>query len=315
MTEHQGQDDGYRPRFMEVPTFMRLPMAKDAAGLDIALAGIPFDLGVTNRPGARHGPRQVRDLSSLQRQYHHVLGVEPERQCRLADLGDVRTNPFSIDDSVQRIEAFYRNVRGHGARPLTVGGDHLTTLPVLRALRPDAPMGLIQFDAHCDTGDPYMGQELHHGATFKLAVEEGLIDPKRAVQIGIRGSLNDAGQWAFSYESGMTVVSIEDYFDRGWRDVIEQARQVVGDGPVYVSFDVDGLDPIYTPGTGTPEPGGLPMHEAQRMLRALRGLDIVGADVVEVSPPFDPSGNTAMVAGTVLFELLCVMADRLKPKG
>jgi guanidinopropionase len=308
-------DDAFRPRFMEVPTLLRLPLAQSAEGLDIALAGIPFDLGVTNRPGARHGPRQVRDLSSLQRQYHPTLGVEPEKLCRLADLGDVKINPFSIEDSIERIQTFYDGLRGHAARPLTVGGDHLTTLPVLRALRPDAPMGLIQFDAHCDTGEPYMGQALHHGATFKLAVEEGLLHPKRCVQIGIRGSLNDADQWRFSYTGGMTVVPIEAYFDRGWRDVIREAREVVGDGPVYVSFDVDGLDPVYAPGTGTPEPGGLPMHEAQRMIRALRGLDVVGADVVEVSPPFDPSGNTAMVAGTILFELLCIMADRLHPAG
>ncbi|MBK1698551.1 agmatinase [Rhodovibrio salinarum] len=309
----QAKDAAFRPRFMEVPTFLRLPLAETAAGLDIALSGIPFDLGVTNRPGTRHGPRQVRDLSSLQRTRHPTMNVEPEAQCRLADLGDVKINPFSIEDSVARIQAFYDAVRGHGARPLTVGGDHLTTLPVLRALKPDAPMGLIQFDAHCDTGGPYMGQPLHHGATFKLAVEEGLLDPKRCVQIGIRGSLSEAGQWRFSYDSGMTVVPIEAYFDRGWRDVIQEARAVVGDGPVYVSFDVDGLDPIYTPGTGTPEPGGLPMHEAQRMIRALQGLDVVGADVVEVSPPFDPTGNTAMVAGTILFELLCIMADRLNP--
>jgi guanidinopropionase len=308
-------DAAFRPRFMEVPTFLRLPMAESAAGLDIALSGIPFDLGVTNRPGARHGPRQVRDLSSLQRKRHPTLGVEPETQCRLADLGDVKINPFSIEDSVARIQAFFDAVRGHGARPLTVGGDHLTTLPVLRALKPDAPMGLIQFDAHCDTGGPYMGQPLHHGATFKLAVEEGLLDPKRCVQIGIRGSLNEAGQWAFSYDSGMTVIPIEAYFDRGWRAVIREAREVIGEAPVYVSFDVDGLDPVYAPGTGTPEPGGIPMHEAQRMIRELRGLDVVGADVVEVAPPFDPSGNTAMVAGTVLFEILCIMADRLKPAG
>ncbi len=300
----------FRPRFMEIASFLRLPILDDPAGLDIALFGIPFDLGVTNRPGPRHGPRQVRDMSSLTRRMHHVSKIVPEHLCRLADLGDVRINPFSIEESVAAIEAFHSWVRDGGARPLAVGGDHLTTLPALRALGKDRPVGLIQFDAHCDTGNPYMGQALHHGAPFKLAVEEGVLDPKRTIQIGIRGSLNDVDQWRFSHDSGMRVVEIEEYFDRGWRSVMEEALALVGDGPVYVTFDVDSLDPVYAPGTGTPEPGGISMHEAQRMVRMLAGLDIVGADVVEVSPPFDPSGNTALNAATILFELLCVMASR-----
>lgn len=314
MTQSSNEPDGgnahFRPRFMEIPSFMRVPIVDDAAQVDIAMIGIPFDQGVTNRPGARHGPRQVRDMSSFMRRMHHVSKVVPEELCRLGDLGDVKINPFSIEESVEAIAAFYSEVHAAGARPLSVGGDHLTTLPVLRGIARDRPVGLIQFDAHCDTGEAYMGRPLHHGASFKLAVEEGLLDPKRTVQIGIRGSLNDADQWRFSHESGMRVVEIEEYFDRGWREVIAEARKLLGDGPVYVSFDVDGLDPVYAPGTGTPEAGGIPMHEAQRMLRELRDLDIVGADVVEVSPPFDPSGNTALNAATLMFELLCVMAPR-----
>lgn len=309
-SNQSGGTAGYRPRFMEIASFMRLPIVDDPARLDIALLGIPFDLGVTNRPGPRHGPRQVRDMSSFMRPMHHVLKVVPEEMCRLGDLGDIRINPFSLEESMDIIAGFLGEVHAAGARPLSVGGDHLTTLPVLRGIARERPVGLIQFDAHCDTGEPYMGRPLHHGAPFKLAVEEGLLDPRRTVQIGIRGSLNDSDQWRFSYDSGMRVVEIEEYFDRGWREVIAEARRIVGDGPVYVSFDVDGLDPVYAPGTGTPEAGGIPMHEAQRMLRELRGLDIVGADVVEVSPPFDPSGNTALNAATLLFELLCVMAER-----
>lgn len=312
-SDHSGGSAGhFRPRFMEIPSFMRLPILDDPAQADIALIGIPFDLGVTNRPGPRHGPRQVRDMSSMTRRMHHVSGIVPEELCRLGDLGDVRINPFSTEESLAAITAFHARVHAAGARPLSVGGDHLTTLPVLRALAKERRVGLIQFDAHCDTGEAYMGQPLHHGAPFKLAVEEGLLDPARTVQIGIRGSLNDADQWRFSYDSGMRVVEIEEYFDRGWRQVIAEARAIVGDGPVYISFDVDGLDPVYAPGTGTPEPGGIPMHEAQRMLRELQGLDIVGADVVEVSPPFDASGNTALNAATILFELLCIMAGRFR---
>lgn len=315
-SEREGPNgSGFRPRFMEIASFMRLPLRDRPAGLDIALFGIPFDLGVTNRPGARHGPRQVREMSTLMRRVHHVSGVAPEARCRLADLGDVPINPFSIGDSVAAIEAFVRTVCDAGARPLAVGGDHLTTLPVLRAVARERPVGLIQIDAHCDTAGPLGGQPLHHGATFKLAVEEELIDPRRTVQIGIRGSLAEPDQWGFAYDSGMRVIGIEEYFDRGWRAVIAEAVTLAGDGPVYVSFDIDGLDPVYAPGTGTPEVGGLPMHEAQRMMRALAGLDIVGADVVEVSPPFDPSGGTAMHAATILFELLCVMTAGAEPPG
>ena len=189
------------------------------------------------------------------------------------------------------------------------GVDHSVTLPVFRALAREYPVGMVHFDAHCDTGDDYLGSKFHHGAPFRRAVEEGLLDPKRTMQIGIRGSLNDPDVWSFSREKGMRVVSIEEYFETGWSAVMDEALRVVGDGPTYISFDVDGLDPVYAPGTGTPEVGGFNTHEAQRMIRRLQGVHLVGGDVVEVAPPFDPSGNTALVGATMMFEILCVVAD------
>ena len=310
-------EDNYRPRFAEIASFMRYPIVEDPADVDIGLIGVPFDLGVTNRAGARHGPRQVRDMSSFMRRSHHVSRITPDEHLRVGDMGDVPINPFSIEESLRLITEFYGRVVDAGVAPLSVGGDHLISFPILRAVGRDRPVGMVHFDAHCDTSDGFMGSDYHHGAPFRRAVEEGLLDPKRTIQIGIRGSLTDLDIWKFSHDSGMRVVYIEEYFERGGPDwVIEEARKVVGDGPVYVSFDVDGLDPVYAPGTGTPEAGGFSMYEAQKMIRGLQGLDIVGGDVVEVSPPFDPTGNTALNAATILFEILCVLADaRVRAKG
>jgi guanidinopropionase len=194
---------------------------------------------------------------------------------------------------------------------LSVGGDHSISLPILRAIAKNGPLGLVHVDAHCDTGDDYLGSHFHHGAPFRRAVEEGLIDPKRTFQIGIRGSLNNADMWQFSYDHGMRVVPIEEFHDKGWRWAADEGRRIVGDGPAYVSFDIDSLDPAYVPGTGTPEPGGLTTLEAQRLIRELGGLDLVGADLVEVSPSFDTGAITSMTAATILFELLCVLAQTL----
>ena len=302
-------EDSYRPRFAEIASFMRYPIAADAAGLDIALIGVPFDLGVTNRAGARHGPRQVRDMSSFMRGTHHVSRITPGKICRVGDLGDTPVNPFSIEKSLAIIEDFYREVHAAGAAPLSVGGDHLITYPIMKAIAAERPVGMVHFDAHCDTGDSFMEADYHHGSPFRRAVEEGFLDPKRTIQIGIRGSLSDPDIWNFSHEHGMRVIYIEEYFEMGPDAVIAEARRVVGDGPVYISFDVDGLDPVYAPGTGTPEAGGYSMFEAQKMIRGLQGLNIVGGDVVEVAPPFDPTGNTALNAATILFEILCVLSD------
>ncbi len=305
------------PRFGEVATFMRLPIERDAAKLDIALVGVPWDGGTTNRPGARHGPREIRNMSTLMRRVHHVSLVAPYELCRVGDHGDASVNPIDLMDSLKRIETFYGRLHAAGAAPLSAGGDHLVTLPILRAIARQRPVGVVHFDAHSDTSDSYFGGEKYtHGTPFRRAVEEGLLDPRRVVQIGIRGSLykRDDNDWAV--EQGMRVITIEEYFDLGVDKVIAEARRVVGDGPTYVSFDVDGLDPAYAPGTGTPEIGGYTPHEAQRMLRGLRGLNLVGGDVVEVSPPFDMSGNTALVGVTMMWEILCLLAEAVaKRKG
>ncbi len=304
------------PRFADVSTFMRLPLVEDPAAVDIALIGVPFDGGTTNRAGARHGPRQVREMSTMIRRVNHVSKLAPFRLCRCADLGDVRINPIDLMQSLENIEQFFGRVRAAGTAPLSVGGDHLVTLPILRALAGERPVGMVHFDAHSDTTDSYFGGSRYtHGTLFRRAVEEGLLDPQRVVQIGVRGSLHDVDDLDWPLAQGMRIITIEEVYDLGCDGVIAEARRVAGDGPTYVSFDVDGLDPVYAPGTGTPEVGGLTTHEAQRMIRGLQGLDIVGGDVVEVAPPFDPSGNTALVAATMMFEILCVLAAAHASRG
>ncbi len=306
----QPPDLNTMPRFAGVPSFMRLPVENDYSKLDIALIGVPWDGGTTNRAGARHGPREIRNMSSLIRRINHASGLAPFELCRIADAGDTPVNPINLMDTLNRVHGFYKDVIEAGVVPLSAGGDHLITLPILRAIASRWPVGMVHFDAHSDTTDSYFGGEKYtHGTPFRRAVEEGLLDPKRTVQIGIRGALFDNADMDFARDSGMRIITIEEFYDLGVDAVIAEARRVVGDGPTYVSFDVDGLDPVYAPGTGTPEIGGFTTHEAQRMIRGLQGLDLVGGDVVEVAPPFDPSGNTALVGATMMFEILCVLAD------
>lgn len=306
---HQPVDAAKVPRFAGHATFMRLPAVPSAAGLDIALVGIPWDGGTTNRAGARHGPREVRNLSSLMRAAHHVSGVAPFRIANIADVGDLPVNPINLPDGLALIEQGMRGIVATGALPLSVGGDHLTTLPVLRALAGGRQLGLIQFDAHSDTNDTYFGDNpFTHGTPFRRAIEEGLLDPRRVVQIGIRGSLYAPDEHAWAREQGIRIIYIEEVARRGAEEVMEEARRIVGEGPTYVTFDIDAIDPSMAPGTGTPEAGGLTTREALAMLRLLEGVNIAGADVVEVSPPFDLGGMTALAGATVLFELMCVMA-------
>ena len=302
----------YLPRYSGVATFLRRPLLeddKDWADIDIGLIGVPFDGAVTNRPGARHGPRHLRDQSTLMGAQNHQTGVRPHDLAKAADLGDVYIEGvYELDRAIAEIEAFYDRVCAAGVAPLSAGGDHSITLPIMRALsKKTGPLGMVHFDAHCDTGPELFGHKHHHGGPFRWAVEEGALDPKRTVQIGIRGPAEPL--WAYSYEHGMTVIHIEDLYAMGLPAVIAKAREVAGEGPTYVSFDVDGLDPVYAPGTGTPEVGGFNTYEAQQMLRGLRGLDIVGGDVVEVSPPFDPSGVTGLNGVQMLFEIMCLMAE------
>ena len=305
----------YKPRYSGVATFMRQELLEDPEswpGVDIGIIGVPFDGGVTNRPGARHGPRSLRDQSTLMGRVNHQTGICPYDLARVADLGDVLIEGiYDLDRAINDIEKHYNNVMEAGVCPLTAGGDHSITLPIMRAVaaKLGQPVGMVHFDAHCDTGPELFGHKHHHGGPFKVAVEDGVLDPGRTIQIGIRGPAE--ALWDFSYSSGMTVIHIEELYQRGIDDVIQLARDVVGDGPTYISFDVDGLDPVYAPGTGTPEVGGFSTFEAQKMLRGLMGLEIVGGDVVEVSPPFDSGTITSLNGVQMMWEILCVMADRI----
>ena len=301
------------PRFAGVPTFMRLPhVSLDEARIQdvkIGIIGVPWDSGTTNRPGPRHGPRQLRDASTMIRAEHPVSGVRPYERANCADLGDVSINPADIEDSMNRITAFYNKVLGKGIKPLTAGGDHLTSLPVLRALADKAPLGMIHFDSHTDLFHSYFdGTMFTHGTPFRRAVEENLLDPNRVVQIGIRGTQYDTEDLDFAKSVGIRVIKIEEFFDRGIQDVMAEAREIVGEKETYVSYDIDFIDPAFAPGTGTPEVGGPNSYEALKVVRELTGIKIVGADMVEVSPPFDPSSNTAFLGVSIMFELLCQMA-------
>lgn len=303
------------PRFAGVPSFMRLPHVDlDHARLpevDIGIIGVPWDSGTTNRPGPRHGPRQLRDMSTMIRAQNGATGVRPFETAQCADLGDVPPNPADIMDSMARITAFYDRVIAAGIRPLTAGGDHLSSLPILRALAKNAPLGMIHFDSHTDLFDSYFGGTKYtHGTPFRRAVEEGLLDPKRVIQIGIRGTTYDMEDRDFAASVGIRIVPIEEFFARGGEDVMAEAREIVGLAPTYVSYDIDFVDPAYAPGTGTPEVGGPNAFQALQVARLLNGVNIAGADLVEVSPPFDASGGTAFLGVSIMFEMLCCMAQQ-----
>ncbi len=301
------------PRFAGVPTFMRLPHVPfdhdRFNDVQIGLIGVPWDSGTTNRPGPRHGPRQLRDASTMMRAQHAVSGMRPFEAARCADLGDVGPNPADIEDSMARITAFYDQVMEAGIMPLTAGGDHLTSLPVLRSVAKKGPVGMIHFDSHTDLFHSYFGGMMYtHGTPFRRAVEEGLLDPKRVVQIGLRGTMYDTEDRDFAAVEGIRLILIEEFFARGVEDVMAEAREIAGDGDTYISYDIDFVDPTFAPGTGTPEVGGPNSFQALQVVRELKGVNIVGADMVEVSPPFDESGGTAFLGVSIMYELLCQMA-------
>ncbi len=304
------------PRFAGIPTFMRLPSVPldhpRIGDVQIGLVGLPWDGSVTNRPGPRHGPRQLRDYSTMIRAQHPVSGLRPFEAANCADLGDVGPNPVDQDDTLARFENFYAELKSRNIRPLTGGGDHLCTLPVLRGLAKDAPLGLVHFDSHTDLFAAYFGSKtLTHGNPFRSAVEEGLLDPKRMIQIGIRGTQYDRSDFDFAKANGIRIVTIEEFFARGIPDVMAEAREIVDDKPTYMSYDIDFIDPSVAPGTGTPEWGGPNAFQAMQVVRECDGLNIVAGDLVEVSPPFDPSGNTAWLGVSLMFEMLCVMVAAL----
>ena len=301
-------------RFSEIPTFMRAPLVTDLSQVDIGIIGIPYDGGLTCRTGARHGPREVRNQSTMIRAINVATAIRPFEMACIADIGDVQFgNMFTLDEAIKDIEKYYDAINAAEVIPLGIGGDHSITYPILRSIakKHDLPLAIIHVDAHTDTWPEFMGSKYHHGAPFRLATEDGIIDPTKTIQIGIRGGQNFAEGLDYSRDKGMRLVTIEEFDDLGWRKVAEEAKRVVGESPVYLSFDIDGLDPAYAPGTGTPEAGGITMREAQRMLRDFNGLNFVGGDMVEVAPPFDPSGFTALNGATIAFEILCLLAQCL----
>ena len=298
------------PRFSEIATFMRAPLAESLDNVDIGLIGVPTDLGVTNRPGARHGPREIRNSSSLMRTFNLGMNVNPYELCHVADLGDVKfSHRYDLNKQVEEIESFFQKIVEKNILPISAGGDHSITYPILKAIAKEEPVGMVHVDAHTDTWGEIWGSKFHHGAPFRLAVEAGVLDPNRTIQIGIRGGQNFMEGIEFSQSHGMRVVFMDEFSALGVEKVIQEAREVVGEGKTYISFDVDGLDPVYAPGTGTPEVGGITTLEAQQLLRGLRGLNLIGGDVVEVAPPFDNTGNTALVGATMMFEILSLIAD------
>ncbi len=297
-------------RYAGVATLLRRPLVNDPSGVDIALIGVPYDGATENRPGPRHGPREIRNMSSFTRSIHHVTHVNPYELCHVADLGDVNfLNPFDMEQCFTDITDFYRKICAAGAVPLSVGGDHSISLPILRAVAAERPVGMVHLDAHTDTSDHEFGHKFTHGTPFRRAMEEGLLDPKRTIQIGIRGAQNSEESWLGSEDAGIRVMYMEEFTDLGIEATLDEVRSVVGKGPTYVSFDIDCLDPAFAPGTGTPEIGGLTPIQAQALIRGLAGLKLIGGDVVEVSPPFDPTGNTALVGATMLYEIVCVLSD------
>jgi len=302
------------PRFGGIMTFFRLPLARTAKGLDIAVCGVPFDGGITNRGGARFGPRGVREMSwNHLRPYHPVDNTPMFEGLTAADIGDVSIVPTERDESLNQITAFFDDIVDCGALPLAVGGDHLVSLPILRALARKRPVGMIHFDAHTDTYDTIVpGRDefkYDNGTVFRRAVEEGLLDPKLTIQIGIRGPRFTPDDLAFSIDNGMRVITMDEFDAIGPEGCIAEARRVVGDGPTYISFDIDALDAVFCPGTGPPEIGGYTSRQAQVMLRGLTGLNLVGADFVEVAPPLDVGGQTARVGAHLLFDLFFLLRD------
>ncbi len=308
IADHIFAEGGRRPApYAGIPTLLDAPhfSGTDLSALQVALFGVPMDLGVTNRNGSRFGPRALRSIERVG-PYNDALECAPVHEMAVADIGDVPfASRFDLAQSHADIYDFTRDIVASGALPMAVGGDHSITHPILRAVGADRPVGMIHIDAHCDTGGSYEGEKFHHGGPFRNAVLDGVLDPTRTIQIGIRGA---AGYiWEFSEMSGMTVVHAQDITETSIPDIIARARAIVGDGPTYLSFDIDSLDPAFAPGTGTPEVGGLTTREAMRLIRGMKGVNFVGGDVVEVAPAYDPSTNTAQNGAQMFFEILSLM--------
>jgi len=309
MPRNQPQSGNAMPRFAGLATMMRLPAASSAAGLDAAFVGVPLDIGTSNRTGARFGPRQIRAESALLRPYNMATGAAPFDTLQVADLGDVPINTYSLEKSLTIIKRFYDDVIAADCRPLTLGGDHTIALPILRAVASKhGPVALVHVDAHADVNDEMFGEAVAHGTPFRRAVEEGLLACDKVWQIGLRGTGYAADDFDWPRQQGFTVVQAHEVWYRSLAPLMSEVRQRIGDRhPVYITFDIDGVDPSYAGGTGTPEIGGLTVPQALEVIRGCRGLNVVGCDLVEVAPPYDPSGNTALLAANLLYEMLCVL--------
>ena len=295
------------------PTFtlLRARRRESPEGLDIALAGVPFDFATYQRAGSRHGPAQVREYSRMMRIGHAITRIFPFKLCRIADVGDAPVSLLDFDGTIKGIEAFFERIVDAGAFPLSIGGEHTITLPILRAVGRGSrgPVGIVHFDAHPDTIDNIDGHRINPATPFRRSVEEGITDPKRHVMIGIRGTIYDTEAFDWALAQGMTILTVDDVEEMGAKAVVAKIRELMGSRPVYVTYDLDGMDPTAAPGTNSPEPGGISVRDSQIIIRGLRGLNIVGADVNELCPPVDPTGNTAIVAVNLMFEMLCVMAE------
>lgn len=296
------------PRFGGIASMMRLPVATTAQGLNAAFIGIPLDIGTSHRPGARFGPRQIRAESCLLRPYNMATGAAPFDALQVADLGDVPINTYSLEKSLPIITRFYEQVLASNCIPLTLGGDHTIALPILRALAAKhGPVAMVHVDAHADVNDDMFGERIAHGTPFRRAVEEGLLACDKVFQIGLRGTGYASDDFDWPRQQGFTIVPAHEVWYQSLAPLMERVRTTIGNTPCYLSFDIDGIDPAYAGGTGTPEVGGLSVPQALEIVRGCWGLNLVGADLVEVSPPYDPSGNTALLGANLLFEMLCVL--------
>lgn len=296
------------PRFGGPGTMMRLPSAESAKGLDACFLGIPLDIGASNRSGTRYGPRQMRAESVMIRPYNMATGAAPFDSLQFADIGDVAINTFNLPANVEIIRDAIAKVLAEGCVPLTMGGDHTITYPILKAMaEKHGPVALIHVDAHADINDTMFGEKIAHGTPFRRAYEDGCLQPDLVFQIGLRGTGYSAEDFDWSRQRGFTVIPAEECWHKSLTPLMETIRERIGDHKVYLSYDIDSLDPAYAPGTGTPEIGGLTSMQALEIIRGCRGLSIVGADLVEVSPPFDTTGTTAITAANLLYEMACVL--------